>query len=267
MIRTDLDQRQPEVLLSRCQRKPQPTGWSLLSRHWTTSSGSFAASFSLPNDFRENWDFEWVGTDQFWKKQWHFKFHLFTPPSLPHQFLRHLYHSCRLWLWPFLVPALLGQHLDPRSLLPGPLPWQIPGNTQHFRYSLVRTDFWCVSIAWGIQYTTWYTCLIAIVYIHSLNCLDCKSYLSHISLGATRAERLASQLWVACNNTIRCDHSNIFWWSCNKRCPYIGWETRMASNIAHCNAEVRAGFDRQGERSWSFPCWCSQNLGNEKNQN
>lgn len=53
MITTDLDQRQPEVLLSRCQRKPQPTGWSLLSRHWTTSSGSFATSFSLPHDF---WD-------------------------------------------------------------------------------------------------------------------------------------------------------------------------------------------------------------------
>ena len=108
------------------------------------------------------------------------------------------------------------------------------------------------------------TYLIAIVYIHVLNCLDCNSDLSRISLGATPAEHLASQLWVACNNTMRCDHSNIFWRSCNIRCPYIGWETRMESNLAHCNAEEPAGFDRRGERSWSFPCWCSQNLGNKK---
>ena len=137
MIRTDLDQRQTEVLLSRCQRKPKPTGWSLLSRHWTTSSGSFATSFSLPGILNE------LELTNFERNSG-----ISSSISSPHlpcrtSFLRHLYHSCRLWLWPFLVPALLGQHLDPRSLLPGPLPWQIPGNTQHFRYSLVRTDFWC----------------------------------------------------------------------------------------------------------------------------
>ena len=182
MIRTDLDQRQTEVLLSRCQRKPKPTGWSLLSRHWTTSSGSFATSFSLPGILNE------LELTNFERNSG-----ISSSISSPHLPCRTSFCDTFTTLAAFGFGLSLCQHSLASTLTPdlcslGLCPGRFLGT-----HSTLDT-LWCEQIFGVFESHEVYNIRHDIHVLLLLYTYTAKSYLSHISLGATRAERLASQL-------------------------------------------------------------------------